>query len=233
MSQDDDEGIPEFTGVILHYVRQNTYWSSGFDPNNTSPTECSSLDGKKGSLPRNKEGAYGDCKDCKFNQFGSSKQGRGKACRNQIKLYVLLEGKAIPVTFLISPSNLQAFSGSYLMDQVNQRNLAYWKVLTKFSAYKKPKEQFGRIKWEVAGEFKDEELDKIRQVRDFWLPIITNDTRTIGDVGGEGESESSSHEAAPSTTENRVNATPAPAGKTITPKKVEPASNGDDEDVPF
>lgn len=238
MTQDDDEGVGEFQGVILSYVRQNTYWASGFDPNNPGPPECFSLDGKKGSLPRNSGGAYGECRDCKYNQFASAKSGKGKACRNQIKLFVQLEGKAIPVAFSISPANLQAFTGSFLMDQVNQKNLAYWKIVTKFTAYKKPKEQFGRIKFEVVSEFRDEEVKKIQEVRDFWLPAISNDSRALGENGGNSEapSENVANASTPAEAEEASQeqqapkSQPKPAAKTVVAKKPDPVS---DEDPPF
>lgn len=162
---DEVEPVKSFTGVILWWTRQNTYWEGAYSAENVSPPDCFSLDGKAGSK-------FGNCSTCQFNQFGSAATGRGKACRNQIKLYVQLERKAIPMTFFLSPKNLSAFNKAFLID-VTQRGLSYWKVKAKFTAYKKSRtENFARIKIEIEGLFKGDELEKLAEIRNFWLPPI-------------------------------------------------------------
>lgn len=166
LSEDEDsEAVKTFTGVILWWTRQNTYWSGPYESGNTLPPDCFSLDGKTGSK-------FGNCGQCQFNQFGSAATGKGKACRNQIKLYIQLERKAIPMTFFLSPKNLAAFNKAFLID-VTQKGLSYWKVKAKFTAYKKSRtENYGRVKIEIAGLFKGDELTKLTEIRNFWLQPI-------------------------------------------------------------
>lgn len=173
LSEDEEsETVKSFTGIIFWYSKQNTYWSSGFDPAKPGPPDCFSTDGKTGSKKR-EEDRFGSCATCKFNQFGSAPKGAGKACRNQIKLYIQLENKAIPMTLLLSPKNLAAFNKGFLTD-VTQKGLAYWKTKARFTAYKnKAKgETFARIKIEVLGVFKGDELEKLNEIRKFWLAPI-------------------------------------------------------------
>lgn len=167
LSEDDAEGVKSFSGIIHWYTKQNTYWESSFDQNNTGPPTCFSKDGKTGSK-------FGDCISCKFNQFGSN-GGKGKACRNQIKLFVQVEGRAIPMTLLVSPKNLRAFTNAFMVD-VTQRGLAYWKVKARFTAYKnkEKREAYARLKIEIGGVFKGDELKQLSEIREFWLkPIQT------------------------------------------------------------
>ena len=223
MSQQDEEGTAEFEGMIQYFVRQNTYWSSGYDPKNITPPECYSLDGKTGSK-------YGDCRTCKYNQFRSAPNGgAGKACRNQIKLFIQLDGKAIPLTMLISPVNIAAFSQNYLVDTLAQRGLPYWKVRTKFTVSKLKGEKFGRIKCEIAGEYRDDELTKVKKIREFWLKVVEQETRTLPEM------EDHSHPAAPIT--GTTAAAPENPGKVVTPtaspKSEPPKAVFSDEDLPF
>lgn len=206
---DDDEGetVKSFTGIIFWWSKQNTYWSSGFDPANPGPPDCFSIDGKTGSK-------FGNCATCKFNQFGSAAQGKGKACRNQIKLYIQLENKAIPMTLLLSPKNLSAFNKGFLTD-VTQKGLAYWKIKAKFTAYKnKAKgETFARIKIEILGVFKGEELEKLTEIRTFWLSPIQQEH-----FANSGQSAGADDDSAPSSRGSEIGSDDSETVM-ITPKK--------------
>jgi hypothetical protein len=240
---DDEEPTKEFEGVILGFYRQNTYWSSGYDQNERVPPECVSLDNKTGNK-------YGACKTCTFNQFGSALQGKGKACRNQIKLYVQLDGKAIPQRMFLSPSNLRAFTSAFMIGQVSQKGLAFWKVRVKVTGYKNKKETFGRIKFQAIGSFKGEELERIREMRTFWLPILDADHFAAGnfnspDTNDESTADSTdsadsadSADQSDNSDDDSTNEAPQSkaTGKTVKPKskKVEPDNDPiDDDDPPF
>lgn len=181
LSEEDEEGSSSLEGLLLFYRQQNTYWGGAYDPKNISPPDCFSLDGKKGSK-------YGDCNKCKFNQFGSG-QGRGKACRNQVRLFLQLDGNAIPYTLLISPANIPSFLTHYIMDQITQKGKTYWKVRTKLTANKKKTETYFRVKFEMVGEYKDAELETVKRIRDFWLPPITGKLNQVADFAAEKEME--------------------------------------------
>lgn len=220
----DDKGVEEFEGVIYYYGKQNTYWAGNYDPSNIVPPECFSVDGKLGSKPRNENGEFGDCKTCKFNQFGSG-PGKGKACRNQIKLYIQRLGTTVPMTLFLAPTSIGNFQQNYLMSKVTQKGLAYSRVVTKVKAYQQGSETYYRVNFEVAGVFKGEEAARVKQLRDYWMPAIKSDrTRLENPMGDDDERQTSNS----SSTNTRV----------VTPR--EPASvpaadiiDDDDDDVPF
>jgi hypothetical protein len=183
----DEEGLDEFEGVLIFYGRQNTYWEGNYDPNNVVPPECFSVDGVTGSQPRNADGCFGECKTCAYNKFGS--KGKGKACRNQMKLYIQVLGTTVPNTLFLAPTSLGGFTQSYIMNKIVQRGLSYFKVITKFKAYKKGNDNFFRIGFEVSNVFKGEEADKVKEIRDYWLdPIKSDRTRLDSSVMGDGDS---------------------------------------------
>lgn len=78
MPSDDPENpdyIKTVEGVILHHHPSFAYWPEGSEYDDDATPICSSVDGKVG---------IGDpgilCSTCPLNQYGSGKEGRGKAC---------------------------------------------------------------------------------------------------------------------------------------------------------
>ena len=218
----DDKGVTEFEGVVFFYGKQNTYWAGNYDPSNVVPPECFSPDGKAGSKPRNANGEFGDCKTCKFNQFGSG-VGKGKACRNQVKLYIQRLGTTVPMTLFLAPTSIGAFMQNYLMNKVTQKGLSYSKVVTRFKAYQNDKETYYRVNFEVASVFKGEDADKVKGLRDYWLTSIKSDRTKMENMDTSGDDDAPS--APQSQTRDRVvePREPAPA----------PVDVEDDDDPPF
>jgi hypothetical protein len=175
----EEEGVVEFEGVLYFYGRQNTFWEGVYDPGNIEPPTCSSVDGKTGSAPR-EDGKFGSCDTCALNQFGSG-PGKGKACRNQIKLYIQVMKTTVPCALLLAPTTIAAFRTNYIMNKITQKGLAYSRVVTKFKSFQKPGETFFRVAFEVSGIFKDDEATQLKELRSFWLPAIKHD-RTVLDI---------------------------------------------------
>jgi len=210
----DDKGVEEFDGVIFFYGRQNTFWEGPYDPKNILLPECFSVDGKLGSKPRNSKNEFGDCRSCENNKFGSG-TGKGKACRNQSKLYIQQPGTTIPSTLFLAPTSLGSFNKQYLINKVTQKGLAYWKIVTRFKSYQQNDETFFRMQFDVVGIYKDEEIDELKKIRNFWLPAIKNNrTRLDSSVS------SSEEQPVEDTSTNRV----------VKPREPAPVSSGFDEE---
>lgn len=221
----DDKGMDELKGVILFHGRQNTYWEGNYDPNNIVPPECFSVDGKVGSKARDSEGNFGTCIDCNKNKFGSG-VGKGKACRNQKKVYIQVPGNAVPYTLFLAPTSLSAFNDTYIMSKIVQKGYQYWAVMTTFTAYQKGNDTYFRVSFEVDSIFKDEEKVQLKELRDFWMPAIKRDrTRLDSSVSATGSSDSEEN-----STRTVAARKPAPAPVT-SPSDV--ADGVDDEDPPF
>jgi hypothetical protein len=188
----EDKGVEEFEAVILYYGRQNTYWEGNYDPGNIVPPECFSVDGVTGSKPRNEDGCFGACKTCEYNKFGSG-VGKGKACRNQMKLYVHVLGTTVPMSLFLAPTSLGAFTQNYIMLKVTQKGHSYYKVVTKFKAYQKQNETYFRVNFEVASVFKGDEATKVKELRGYWIDAFKNDrSRLDSSVGGNDKEETPS-----------------------------------------
>jgi hypothetical protein len=126
--EENDTAVPNFTGVIIHNHKCNAYFDE--DGTGNTPPLCTSIDGKTGI-----EAATGEwkaCNGCPFNEYGTSKKGRGKACKNMHRLYIMTEGSPIPLVLSLPPTSLKAFQ-NYRLSSLASRKLKPYEVVTEFS----------------------------------------------------------------------------------------------------
>lgn len=78
--------------VILEAIRENVYYEGGYDPSNPLPPVCFAMNKKVEDLapPEDLKSKQADkCSECSMNVFGTAEQGRGKACKNSVRLVVV------------------------------------------------------------------------------------------------------------------------------------------------
>lgn len=138
----DGTPVKELVGHILYWHNANQYYAKAFGEGEQLPPDCFS---SNGVAPDGGEAMQDcTCKDCPFNQYGSAPDGKGKACSNTIRLYVLLDGDVIPVLIKASPSSLGK-KESLMKWLTNAPNVAakvgcgtaYQPIKVKFSLHKK------------------------------------------------------------------------------------------------
>lgn len=82
-----DTSVPSFRGVIVHSHKCNAYFDENTSGN--TPPICSSVNGTDGF--DSSTGEWLKCAGCPRNLYGTAKNGRGKACKNMHKLYIMTE----------------------------------------------------------------------------------------------------------------------------------------------
>jgi len=119
--EEDGAGVKSFDAVVLDTHLANGYWPKSVEDGGDSKPECASLDGKvpytdvKHS-PSNIQTLggvdieKGGCAVCPFNQFGSGKNGRGKACKNQRRFILALDGHGLPARMSLSAANFKQYN---------------------------------------------------------------------------------------------------------------------------
>ena len=101
--------------VILDHRNLNRYYSKPFDASKLVPPECTAVAKRFEDLsPHNHAEvelpAANTCATCAHNAFGSAPNGKGKACRNMVRLAIVppdAESDAVPMTLEIPPSALK------------------------------------------------------------------------------------------------------------------------------
>jgi len=120
----DDPDNPDYerklVGVILYHHLANAYWPEGSEYDDSVPPLCQSFDGKQG---------YGEpggvCAACAFNQFGSTANGSGKACKNMRQIYLLRSGEYLPLQLSLPPTSLRPFNDFMNLAFVARRRPSY------------------------------------------------------------------------------------------------------------
>ena len=123
----EPEAVKEFSAVILYHHPLFAYYKSKYTGGN-NPPDCGSFDGMIG------EGdPGGDCKTCRFNQFGTGENG-SKACKNRRRIFVLREGEIFPLLLSLPTGSLKELT-RYLKRLLSKGRKSN-SVVTRFSLKK-------------------------------------------------------------------------------------------------
>jgi len=103
--------------VILDHRSFNSYYTKRYDPNNPAPPDCFAIAKIIAELAPHEEAAdpqAESCAECPMNQWGSAATGKGKACRNQVRLAVAAADatpSSEPMILRVSPTALKSWNG--------------------------------------------------------------------------------------------------------------------------
>ena len=121
----------EIIGVIVDHHPVNAYWADKYSGANNAP-DCASMDGKVGvDLDGNRK----PCNSCPMNAWGTADDGRGKACKNMRRLYILRDGESLPLLLTLPPTSLKNLSDCIAL-RVVSKGLRSYGVVTKVSLRK-------------------------------------------------------------------------------------------------
>lgn len=104
----DTEPMKELVGVVCFTHRMNAYWpaSYGSGEDGSQLPECSSVDGKTGV--KNSTGEVINCDTCPMNAYGTDlKGGKGKACKNMRRIYMMCDGEPMPYLLTVPPTSIK------------------------------------------------------------------------------------------------------------------------------
>lgn len=85
--------------VVLDFVNENVFYESRFDPDTPTGPKCYAFGrdaAKMCPFDGVEEPVHANCKECPNNAWGSSDTGRGKACRNVMRLALIPAGTYRP-----------------------------------------------------------------------------------------------------------------------------------------
>ncbi len=158
---DDDEPEIEKTleGVIVHHHAVNAYWSEEFTGGN-EPPDCASLDGKVGV-----GSPGGPCNSCPMNDWGSGRDGKGKACNNRRRIYLLRAGEMFPILLSLPPTSLGNFA-DLLSRRLIQRGLTTKQVVVRGKIKKAVSStgiDYSQVVWSVNGRLAQQDAERMKE----------------------------------------------------------------------
>jgi hypothetical protein len=128
---ENPEAEKEIVGIIVDHHPVNAYWQNKYSGAN-NPPDCSSMDGKVGI---DADGNRKPCNSCPMNEWGTAEDGRGKACKNMHRVYILREGEMLPLLLTLPPTSLKNIS-DYLGLRIVSKGLRSYGVVSKVSLKK-------------------------------------------------------------------------------------------------
>ena len=124
----DDPDNPNYEktieGVLIFHHDANAYWPEGSEYDENTAPLCSSVNGKQGIGEPG-----GSCVICAMNQYGTSAEGRGKACKNMRMLYLLQSGECVPIQISLPPTSLKPFKNCVNQAFLLRRRPSYGSVI--------------------------------------------------------------------------------------------------------
>lgn len=112
--------------IILDVVRENAYYEGEYDADEVKPPRCFAIarvekpgDDEQMAPPADLKTKESErCASCWANEFGSAERGKGKACKNRLRLAVLPAGDVEPEVLVrqdpallrVPPTSIKHFS---------------------------------------------------------------------------------------------------------------------------
>lgn len=156
---EESEAVKEIVGVIVLHHPAYAYYAEAYQGGH-QPPDCCSFDGRQGV-----GNPGGQCRNCHLNQYGSSREGTGKACKNRRMLYVLREGEAFPIMLSVPTGSLKSWQ-AYAKHHLSKfRKLS--EVVTKISLKKAVSSTgitYSQLTFATVRLLEDEEKEAIAKV---------------------------------------------------------------------
>lgn len=157
----DEDPVRVISGVMIHRQNTRSMWfkKRGEDGDDDGPPDCYSNDGKTGIGvfgAGSEDNPSGACADCPMNVYGSSTtgSGNGKACKEQMQVYLLQPGSVLPLQVSLPPTSLKGFRK--YMTRLASKGKSYFAVVTSLSLVVT---KGGGQTYSVVEPAKSEELD--------------------------------------------------------------------------
>jgi len=142
--------------IVLAFMAERSYFPSDFDPDARQSPLCyaySDGDEEFAPHPEVNEKQCDTCQDCEFNKWGSASKGKGKACRESVRVALLPAqsdlAKAQVWHARIPITSVSAFKG-FVSDILGYGKPIY-SVVAKLSVIPDAK-TFFKIQWDTAHE---------------------------------------------------------------------------------
>jgi hypothetical protein len=153
--------------VILAYSYERAYYSKPYQPDVLAAPDCYSYDGEapheKASVPQSDA-----CAQCRFNEFGSAQNGKGKACKEGAKFAAIhadaLESPAKIAAATIVQGRLSVLNSKGFRNYVGYFEDAgqpVWGSVTQLAVQPDSKSQYAVTFTNLVADLDDNDLDAI------------------------------------------------------------------------
>lgn len=192
---DGEDAVKTIDGIMILTRTIRSWWESSIDETGGgSAPDCSSQDGQVGigapkGHPDFKEGNYEvrydgegeeirrgrfDCARCPLADFGTDTRGRGQACKQNLLVFMVRPESVLPMVIKVPPSSIRVmrnFIRSMMGLGIKPFGAVISLGLKKVTRGGSP--AYFEIEPKIVQRLSAEELEKVRQLRDSVLPVLT------------------------------------------------------------
>lgn len=137
----------EMAVVVVDAQFEYSYYQGDYDPEQRSAPACYAFGHDVDSIKPHeavKAPVCDSCKLCDYNQWGSADKGRGKKCRNRVRMAVVSAGEMVNGRF--EPSDAETFAAAPLaMLGIPTTSMGSWAAYVKALASTKKLPPFGAV----------------------------------------------------------------------------------------
>ena len=183
--EDDEDYEKEFEGVIIFTHRMNGFWPNPMGSTDDKAPQCSSMDGKTG-VDRF-TGEMRSCETCPFNTFGSDPRGKGKACKNMRRLYLIRSNDPNLYMLSVPPTSIRDVNRQ-LTKIMGSKGIPYTKLLIALKLQKAQNADgiaYSKVVLEKRGILPQEIADQIVAMRNEIKTQYQQNAITADDYGAE------------------------------------------------
>lgn len=183
-----------FNAIITDFVFENAYYDSTWDPDNPVPPACFALGESPEDMvadpssPDIQGGEGHACEGCEMNDWETSNTGRGKACKNGIRLALVnaddlskVNAAAEPAFLRVAPTSLKHFE-KYKAKFTRVTGMPLLAALTEIELV--PNKTWYEVHFTLIDQIEDEQmLQNMLSVHDSYKDLL----REPFDVSGYAE----------------------------------------------
>ena len=156
-------------GVLIFYRDVRTFWRQSFEESGGGSTpDCASQDGKVGMGDPG-----GECRLCPMSTFGSDGKGRGQACKQMKKLFVLPPDRLLPFVVDLPPTSLGVVK-QYMFRLLSER-VPYHGCISRLELEKVNNQDgiaYSRVKLSMVRKLTEAEIPAMKTYRDGVIPAL-------------------------------------------------------------
>lgn len=163
-----------FRAIILDHRNVNRYYTEAYNPQEPKPPKCFAINKDINLMAPPEEVVEPQatsCAECPMNKFGSAPTGKGKACRNQVRLALVLEhsgADAEPMVMHLPPTALKGWASYYT--RLQQHGMLPFQVVTEIAL--DPNSPYQLPTLQVVNQVDEERLGTIWQLRQDAEPYL-------------------------------------------------------------
>lgn len=178
--EEGDRTEKTLRGLVVYQTVARGYWEESFDVSGGgTPPTCYSNDGRRGV-----GNPGGDCATCKLNQWGTGRNGEGKACREMRLIFMLQENDVLPFVVALPPTSVKPAHKFFV--GLARKGIGYYTVVTEIGLEQDKSNggiKYSKATFKMLEKLSTEQVAVVKSYREALIPTLSQIQVTAEDAG--------------------------------------------------